>query len=68
MSLSCQLQREHKALVGTTLSPVSPASSGVSVCLASAAAPPFHLLGFGIQEPFDLFIENHGSQAGVNSN
>lgn len=68
MSLSCQLQGEHKALLGTTLSPVSPASSEVLVCLAPAAAPPPHLLGFGIQEPSDLFIENCGSQAGVNGN
>lgn len=40
MSLSCQLQCEHKALVGATLSPVCPASSGVFVCLAPAVSPP----------------------------
>lgn len=68
MSLSCQLQCEHKALVGATLSPVCPASSGAFVCLAPAATPPPHLLGFGIQEPFDLYLENRGSQTGVNSN
>lgn len=53
---------------GTGVSPVSTASAGVSVCLAPAAVPPPCLLGLGLQEPSDLFLENCGSQAGVNSN